>query len=411
VIPVAQLWQRSAQGSLVLLVATLAFSKALGEITSSLLICWWLWGGRVWWPTRRWWAQWRTVPITPALATFLGVCVLSIVMSTFPELSWRGFVRKTLEYACLCWAVSTLMRGRPLWKGWWWGTLLGSLAVVFDVVWQVLTGADLRGHSFRAYGLITGPFENPNDLATYLMLTMPILIGGVPSLPRRPRWLRPGVWLLIVALGLLAVATFSVAGWLGLLVAGLVLLWGFTGRMRWVRWSLLGGAAVFLLASTSWLVRHHTNGAAVLGLGFQDRLVMWQAAWDMWRDRFWFGHGLNTFMAQYLAYWTGGEYMPRYAHNCYLQMGAEVGFLGLAAFLWVLGVIIYTGLRGMRSQPHDGQRFLSLGLLAAVTAFLVQAALDTNFYSLRAAMYFWTVAGLLVGLSPTWGIASHATAE
>ena len=37
------------------------------------------------------------------------------------------------------------------------------------------------------------------------------------------------------------------------------------------------------------------------------------------------------------------------------------------------------------------------GFLAGLLAFVVQAGIDTNFYSLRQATLFWTLAGLAVG--------------
>ena len=133
-------------------------------------------------------------------------------------------------------------------------------------------------------------------------------------------------------------------------------------------------------------------------MGKTDRWVMWAAARGMIRDRPWLGHGVNTFMANYLTYWVGGEQQPRYAHNCYLQMAAETGLIGLSAFLLCLAALARRWIAGVRALAAP-QRTWLLGLSAGLAAFLVQAAIDTNFYAMRQAALFWVLAGLALGLS------------
>jgi len=137
---------------------------------------------------------------------------------------------------------------------------------------------------------------------------------------------------------------------------------------------------------------------ALLDIGEQDRLVMWQAAWKMIQDRPVLGHGVNTFMSRYLDYWVGGERMPRYAHNCYLQVAAETGMLGLAAFLALLGLLFVRLLTGSQRGPPADQAQLA-GLTAGLLAFALQAGIDTNFYSVRQAALFWVLAGLAIGFT------------
>ena len=111
---------------------------------------------------------------------------------------------------------------------------------------------------------------------------------------------------------------------------------------------------------------------------------------------------MNTFMANYLDHWVGGERMPRYAHNCYLQVAAETGVVGLATFGWFLIVLMGAGWRAQRSPALGTEdRYLLLAWLAATTAFLTQAFFDTPFYSLRFAALFTCVSGLIMGYAAT----------
>jgi O-antigen ligase len=134
-------------------------------------------------------------------------------------------------------------------------------------------------------------------------------------------------------------------------------------------------------------------------VGTKDRVFMWQTAWHMIQDRPVLGHGINTFMANYLTYWVGGEQQPRYAHNCYLQMAAETGLVGLAAFLWLLWLAFARMGRALTRAPASGDRTILAGLVAGLLAFAIQAGYDTNFYAMRQVAIFWVLAGLAVGLS------------
>jgi putative inorganic carbon (HCO3(-)) transporter len=103
-------------------------------------------------------------------------------------------------------------------------------------------------------------------------------------------------------------------------------------------------------------------------------------------------------MSNYLKYWVGGEQQPRYAHNCYLQVAAETGLVGLAAFLWLLWSLM-SQLAKAAFKTSLKEHVILLGCFAGLLAFLIQSAVDTNFYSLRQAALFWVVSGLAIGLA------------
>jgi O-antigen ligase len=137
--------------------------------------------------------------------------------------------------------------------------------------------------------------------------------------------------------------------------------------------------------------------ATLSDMGTKDRLHMWQAALRMIQDRPILGQGVNTFMANYLDFWVGGERQPRYAHNCYLQIAAETGLIGLAAFA---GMIVAASRRVWSAlRVKAAAATLLAGLAAGLLAFLVHAGYETNFFSMRQAALFWTLGGLAVGMS------------
>jgi O-antigen ligase len=396
-------WVRAADwlqaGSLCLLLLFLPFSKAAIEITSVLLLIGWTL--RRLHPATRGETAWLSPawrPIALCGLMFLAACAASIPGSTHPQQSLEALVSKWAQYLSLTLICADLGRRLRLVQVAFGFAAVGAGLVAFDGIWQEAHRAGLAGsffrpdHRFDFYGRITGPYENPIDLATYLMVIIPVLTGW--SLTLR-RVLRPAAWMLILVLLACFVRTEALGAGVGLAVALIALT-----ACRPIRRLAIAGLLIGALAAGIVLARNPQWSGALSPneIGKIDRLVMWQAGMGMVHDRPVLGLGLNTFMANYLTYWVGGEYQPRYAHNCYLQVAAETGLVGLVTFLGLLlslGARLWAGVL----QPTERRHVMAAGCLVGLAAFAAQAAIDTNFYALRQAALFWTLAGLALGLA------------
>ena len=376
------------EGSLYVLLFVLPFSTAALEITFGLLLVTWLLA-RLDPATRAetLWLRPALRPLVYAGAGFLVACALSLLFSTDVRLSLKGFTGKWLEYLVLL-VIVTDVGSRP-------GVAQRSLRVLaisalfvsIEGIFQARYGSGFfLNHPRDVFRRMTGPYENPTDLATYLMVILPLM--GVYAL-ERSRVVRWRLWGLSLALILCLALVSSAGAWFGLGMGVLVLTWWRTAMRRYV----LALLAVALLAGVVLIWTeciHHV---------FSYRWARWQAALGMIMDRPILGHGVNTFMTSGLPYGIVGEPLFRDAHNSYLQMWAEAGIVGLAAFLWLLWGIVGLWRRAIRrlsDRPHD---YLLLGLTAGLVAFLAQAAIDTNFYAMRQAFLFWTLAGMATGLA------------
>jgi len=384
------------EGSLYVLLFLLPFSISAVEVTFGTMLFGWLlcqWDARA--DTGLLWRRPTLRPLAWAVVVFLGVCALSIVGSRYRTESLHGFVGKWLEYLIFFMLVVDL-GARP-------GVVARSAAVMAvsallvvgeGFSQEVLGQGLLRRYPLMVYSRVTGPYKNPIDLATYFMVVSPFLLTYAFT---QRAWWRRFIWIVLVLMMVVLGQTVAFGVWVSFGLSVLLVL--ILRRTAVRRYAVLLAAAAILAGG--WYL-HRTNLTnAVLTLsdvGTADRVVMWQAAGGMIKDRPLLGHGINTFMANYLTYWVGGERQPRYAHNCYLQMAAETGALGLVAFLallWGMGVQVRRGLRTATSREH----FLLLGLATGLLAFVIHAAVDTDFYSLRQAALFWVLAGCAVGVS------------
>ena len=102
------------------------------------------------------------------------------------------------------------------------------------------------------------------------------------------------------------------------------------------------------------------------------RLVLWSAAWRMWRDRPWTGVGLDNYRLLFGRYTgRGGADTRVHSNNMYVEVFAGAGLIGGFAFLALCG-------RAAR-QSYTAWRTSSLGtgIAAAVGAIAVHGLSDS----------------------------------
>ncbi|MBI2174383.1 MAG: O-antigen ligase family protein [Candidatus Omnitrophica bacterium] len=389
------------EGSLYAILLLLPFSKAVVELGFGfMLVGWCLERTDPAWRKATVWLNPALQPLIWAVAAFLFVCFLSVFVSRFPSLSMKGLIEKWAEYLLFfIFAADIGCRPRVAQRSIK-VLAVSSVLVVVEALTQVLFDRGLlRGFRYRVFERATGPYENPIDLATYLMVIIPVVLVFVLMLRRGmgPRILG---WLLVGALVVLFAQTDALGPWLGFAM-GMVLFLFLASKVRSYGFIVLAvtlSTAALMPAGHGVETPHTKEAFSIAQLGMQDRWLNWQAAVGMIQDQPLLGHGLNTFMANYLDYWVGGERQPRYAHNCYLQVAAETGLIGLSAFLALLGFLFWTLFRGLR-RVESSFRLPLVAYMGGLLAFVLHAGIDTNFYSLRQAVLFWVLAGLAIGLT------------
>ncbi len=108
-----------------------------------------------------------------------------------------------------------------------------------------------------------------------------------------------------------------------------------------------------------------------------------------------FGAGLNTYSKMTSRFDNVGG---GYAHNCYLQMAAEIGILGLLVFLWINFSIYKMTLKNLKDFSDPLLEVILLGLLSGFTGFLAHSFVDTNLYSVQLSNFFWLLLALIMGI-------------
>jgi O-antigen ligase len=231
-------------------------------------------------------------------------------------------------------------------------------------------GEQLAESGTRVEGIVGGIFGNPNDLATAFDLLLPLAL----ALALTSRGLQRIIYLAasaIITFGV--IITFSRGGFLGLVAMGGVLLWKVGRRNR------LATVLVALLAAGVFI--------SVLPSGYSDRIVtIFQTDKDTTNSaqertellkRAFEVAGNNLVVGVGIGNYPFYSLRQRMAHNSYLEIWAELGLLGLIAYLTML----FAPMRSLRRIARDVARsaapadreiyLLTAGVQAAMVAYLV----------------------------------------
>ncbi len=257
------------------------------------------------------------------------------------------------------------------------------------------------------YGLrLTGTYGNPNHLAGYLEMAIPLLVGLFLTGFRRFNLLPIMICLAILLLAAI-ILSLSRAGWLGI-GAGLVFMSFalFTGRhfkRKKLVASLICGflALVFIvLSSTPVVKRIRTLEQGDQIPNFRARVSIWGGIVKMIQDYPVLGTGPGTFATVFTQYQPPGQ-KGRYfmGHSDYLHFTAEVGLSLAAIFAWMIIVLYYKGLKKLKN-PSRLVKGTTLGAMSAIAAILVHSISDFNLHIPANALLFTVIAALVVAPLP-----------
>lgn len=227
-----------------------------------------------------------------------------------------------------------------------------------------------------------GPFFRTNDLAGFLILVIPVALS------------RPGVFpALVASVGIAEwLATQSRAGWMAGTLA--LLLFFF------LQWKALKPKRLLLtLAGALVLALLFTQGSNLTGRLASispDKLQKPTENSLVWRQNLWqnamkwaleqplLGTGYGTFPDALPRYQDRAGYFARDAHNHFLQLWGETGWLA-GVFLLLFAWLVWLGWEG-----------LAPGLLAGIVGSAAHACLDIDWSVPGIFLTFWILAGEIV---------------
>ncbi len=280
-------------------------------------------------------------------------------------------------------------------RGEWLGFASDNPPTAEQLALEVRAGYAAQGDTTRA----TGPLSDANFWAQALILALPLALWSLRQGPTRLTRVCAGGAAFMIVLGV--ALTQSRGGAIAMILAVAVWLWFQGGRWRLAIaiLPLVIVLAVVLTGSTQRFEQLRTINDPSQSEEFKGRLSENIAAFQMWRDHPVLGIGAGEFPANYRTYAAKiglDARSERNAHNSYLQTAAEMGTLGLLAFLGMIVTALWCGLRArsrLLAQGLTSAAGCTEALVAGLVGYLGAAVLLHQAFPL----YLWAWLGLLGG--------------
>jgi O-antigen ligase len=283
-----------------------------------------------------------------------------------------------------------------------------ALVVLFSIA-QAVTGDYLAliprgmgGGLGAVKGRISSIFDSPNILAPYLLLALPFLLGissVKASSPGEKTVLR-----ILLVLGLASlVMTFSRNAWIAIVLSTALMI--FLSTERRMKAALISALAIFIcFAAFACVIKKD----AVISHAYRQepdrsRLITYRTALTMIRENPLSGVGLGNFRTAFPLYFSRGDISffdgsaAWSAHDTLLQITAETGLPGGAAFIWFISALLCEIVRGRKRGPPEGA--IIQGALWGILAMLLFGIFDCTISHHKCGFAFFFIAACAAGLA------------
>jgi O-antigen ligase len=243
----------------------------------------------------------------------------------------------------------------------------------------------------RFAGTLVSPSVSGTFMVLGLLFAMGHLFGRHPT--RRRAWV-----IVVFGLALLDLLLSETrSAWIGFAIAGSGLGWYLyrRGTLRGkVLMQIAAGGLVALLLATPALVKRLSAPHS------DDAMVRWNLvvmASKMVRENPVLGMGLNTATNHIRQFATGNEGWIFIVHNEYLLIAAEMGFIGLAAFVW----LVLGGFGTAASSLESEDAFISdtAAIVFWCLIALAWAMMLDHISSTMTHVYLWFLLGMAQGIA------------
>lgn len=237
--------------------------------------------------------------------------------------------------------------------------------------------AVIRSNEFHTYFRVNSIFWDPNIYGRYLALVLVVLTAAVMWIrERRSFWLISGA-ILVLWLGL--AQTFSQSSFIALL-AGLAVL----AALRWSwRWTLgvvvvgVVGAALLVI-----LVGGKGFDLSRINLDTSGRANLVSGGAELFSERPVWGYGSGSFQHAYIHHLKTDKKAPvTISHTEPITVASEQGLIGLAAYVALIVVSLWTMAAGLWARGPDAEPLYVFIARAAILAAFVALLIHTMAYA------------------------------
>lgn len=329
---------------------------------------------------------------------FLAIGIFSIALSPIKFQAFRSFISVITYFVIFAlpfFMVKTKSDIRFLLK-----VILASAAIPYfwAIIETIITFSLGEFQEFR----VLGSFSHPNIFAFYLVLviTLSFYVIKTEVFSFSLRVKRYCFYLILLGAFLLLL-TKTRSAWLALLI--IIFCYGLLCEKKYLIFGCFAILLALLIPAVQDRILDVFSGADIeaavnQGYGklnsFAWRKLVWASSWNMIMESPLIGYGYNTFSYYFLSFFPLGSDTGFDAHNMYVQLIFDMGFLGLTGFI-ILLINIFSRLFKYTRVDHRG----GVLLVSLLFSFSISGYSDNMLFYLSYNWYLWLVLGLFSFLS------------
>jgi len=247
-------------------------------------------------------------------------------------------------------------------------------------------------------GRVTGTLENPNVLAEYIILTLPIMVGVLFSAKGVKR--KFAALVMCGVMGACLLFTWSRGAWIGIIAGAVLFIMIYHRRSIYLFVLAVCSLPVLAAVLPETIIARFASIGNMGDSSTSYRVYIWRASMRMASDYFLGGIGVGegAFRSVYPRYSLAGIEAAPHSHNLYIQIWLEIGVFGILAFLAFVFLLLQNNFTHCREISDAGKngtdRTTACACLCGLAAVLVQGMTDYVWYNYRIFLMFWLIAGL-----------------
>lgn len=243
-----------------------------------------------------------------------------------------------------------------------------------------------------------GFFGNPMTLAGWLCIFLPILF--IEILEHKIFYVQRAFSIVIFTVGSLSLYYNGTRGaWISVAIVIFLLMAYYAIQSK--KALIVSFIMIFIIGVTFNTNDYFSKRISSININHssnQERFLMWESAWNMFKDNPIFGVGLGQYKNQYQNIYISPiakEPNLSHAHNNFMQMLAENGIIGTLGFIIMVGYIVLINL----SNWIQSKNVFSLMISTSTITLLLQGLTEYNFGNSAVVKIYWLVMGCLLVLT------------
>lgn len=302
-----------------------------------------------------------------AVLALTAIALLTIPIAKSPGTAWETFNDTFIKAVLIFIVMVNVIRTRARLMGMIWLSLAIGVVLSYLAIGMYSRG-EMNIEGYRVSIEIGGMFENPNEMSLHLIMMIPLAITlGLATKSALMKLVYLTTTIIMLSANFV---TFSRGGFLGLVGACAVMVWklGRKNRISVTVFSVIVGVVVTLLAPGNFGLRILSifiPGLDPVGSSSQRSELLERSIIVSLRNPW--GIGIGNFPI------VGIRNLV--SHNAFTQVSAELGILGLIAYLIFmlspfrkLGAIERTQ---FEKDETDWFYYLAIGLQASIVGYLI----------------------------------------